>query len=311
LPKSAQKRKACFRAFCYAFISFFHNSKGKMAADNAADASAELGWEALVALKRKLSSDLKKITDEVNDIDEIKSRKISAEIRDLKQTKETILEKIRDMTGKIEQKNSELLDVSAKMSQSKDFLSILENRLPKENESELLFQIQTYQAQVDAKDFKTTHEREEIVSKIKEMAMKVEALKAARMVRNQFESMQQISASLSAAVRDYNATLHSIKAEALAVNDQLDKLYEAKRQLQSERERLVSRYDETMREFETVNSKLDAMSDMRKKQRIEYGYNLPNDALFKVKENAKKKLEAGAKLTFEELKLLYGDKDSQ
>ena len=45
------------------------------------------------------------------------------------------------------------------------------------------------------------------------------------------------------------------------------------------------------------------MSEMREKQRQEYGHGLPSDALFKVKETAKKKLESGSKLSFDELKL--------
>ncbi len=54
---------------------------------------------------------------------------------------------------------------------------------------------------------------------------------------------------------------------------------------------------------------LDAMSEMRRKQRKEYGYLLQSDALFKVKEEAEKKLRSGSKLSLEELKLLYGEKD--
>jgi uncharacterized coiled-coil DUF342 family protein len=50
------------------------------------------------------------------------------------------------------------------------------------------------------------------------------------------------------------------------------------------------------------------MAEMRQKQRQEYGHGVPNDALFRVKETAKKKLESGSKLTFEELKLLYSEK---
>jgi uncharacterized coiled-coil DUF342 family protein len=50
------------------------------------------------------------------------------------------------------------------------------------------------------------------------------------------------------------------------------------------------------------------MSEMRQRQRQEYGYGLPDDALFRVKETAKKKLQSGSKLTFEELKLLYSEK---
>jgi uncharacterized coiled-coil DUF342 family protein len=57
-----------------------------------------------------------------------------------------------------------------------------------------------------------------------------------------------------------------------------------------------------------INARLNIMAEMRKKQRQEYGQGLPNDALFKVKETAKKKLESGSKLSFEELKLLYSEK---
>jgi uncharacterized coiled-coil DUF342 family protein len=49
------------------------------------------------------------------------------------------------------------------------------------------------------------------------------------------------------------------------------------------------------------------MANMRKRQREEYGNALPKDTLFKLKEEAKKKMDSGSKLSLEELKLLYGD----
>jgi uncharacterized coiled-coil DUF342 family protein len=46
---------------------------------------------------------------------------------------------------------------------------------------------------------------------------------------------------------------------------------------------------------------------MRKRQREEYGNALPKDTLFKLKEEAKKKMDSGSKLSLEELQLLFGD----
>jgi uncharacterized coiled-coil DUF342 family protein len=53
------------------------------------------------------------------------------------------------------------------------------------------------------------------------------------------------------------------------------------------------------------------MSQWRKRRRHEYSHPPADDAVFKVKESAKKKFEAGAKLSFEELKLLYEDNSSE
>jgi uncharacterized coiled-coil DUF342 family protein len=75
------------------------------------------------------------------------------------------------------------------------------------------------------------------------------------------------------------------------------------------RDASLLQYEAIAKQFDAINARLDSMSDMRKRQREEYGYNLPSDALFKVKETARKKLESGSKLSFEELKLLYEEKD--
>jgi uncharacterized coiled-coil DUF342 family protein len=77
----------------------------------------------------------------------------------------------------------------------------------------------------------------------------------------------------------------------------------------SEHQSYLGRYDSIAKQFDAINARLDSMSEMRRKQRKEYGYIQQSDALFKVKEEAKKKLQSGSKLSLEELKLLYGDKD--
>jgi uncharacterized coiled-coil DUF342 family protein len=91
-------------------------------------------------------------------------------------------------------------------------------------------------------------------------------------------------------------------------NNSINSLFDSKRRLSADREKYLNKYNETAAGLEKVNARLNLMSEMREKQRQEYGHGLPSDALFKVKETAKKKLESGSKLSFDELKLLYSEK---
>ena len=100
-----------------------------------------------------------------------------------------------------------------------------------------------------------------------------------------------------------------IRSKISKINVALDNFYNSKRKLTSEHQSYLVKYDSIAKQFEAINARLDSMSEMRRKQRKEYGYVEQSDALFKVKEEAKKKLQSGSKLSFEELKLLYGDKD--
>jgi len=100
-----------------------------------------------------------------------------------------------------------------------------------------------------------------------------------------------------------------LRSKISNINVALDSLYESKRRLASEHQSYLARYDGIAKQLDAINARLDSMSSMRRKQRKEYGYVEHRDALFKVKEEAKKKLDAGSKLSFEELRLLYGEKD--
>ena len=137
--------------------------------------------------------------------------------------------------------------------------------------------------------------------------MKVEAIKAVRTIRDQMSQLMQESTGIAGAIRQLDEERDSLRAKLAEINGELDKLFDAKRKLAPERDLHLGRYDEIAKQFDAINARLDAMSEMRKKQREEYGYGLPSDALFKVKEEARKKLESGSKLSFEELKLLYGE----
>jgi uncharacterized coiled-coil DUF342 family protein len=266
-----------------------------------------LGWDELVALKRRLAGELKGLTDRIVEIDRTQLRSITDNIREQRAALDVHSERLKQIRPEIEKHNAELLAVSEKISQSKNFLSLMEARLPAEKEEELQSTIHKNQALVDSKDYRSEREKNEIMSRTKEASMKVEAIKATRTIRDQLAQLTQESARIGNAVRQLDDERDALRIRLAEINGEMDRLYDAKRKLAPERDTHLVRYDDIARQFDAINARLDAMSEMRKKQREEYGYGLPSDALFKVKEEARKKLEAGSKLSFEEMKLLYGE----
>ncbi len=268
-----------------------------------------LGWDELVALKRRLAGELKELTDRIVEIDRNQFRSITDNIREERSALDAHTERLKQIRPEVEKHNAELLAVSEKISQSKNFLSMMEARLPTEKEQELQATVQKNQALIDAKEYRSEREKNEIMSRVKEASMKMEAVKATRTIKEQLSQLTQESAGIGSVIGQLDEERDSLRAKLSEINGELDKLYDAKRKLAPERDAHLGKYDDIAKQFDAINARLDAMSEMRKKQREEYGYGLPSDALFKVKEEARKKLEAGSKLSFEELKLLYGEKD--
>lgn len=284
-------------------------AKPCLSADAQPDGFESLGWDELVARKRKISSDLKELTDKLVDIDRNQFRAIQGGIRVQKATFDAAQERSKQIKGKVDKHNSDLLAVSEKIAQSKNFLSMMEARLPTETEEELAAIMSANQALIDEKKFKGEREKGEILSKVKDASMKMEAIKATRMIKEQYAQLLQESANIGTAVKSLNDERDLLRAKAAEANSALDYLYDSKRALAAERDKSLAAYETTIKQFDALNARLDEMSAMRKRQREEYGYDLPSDALFKVKETARKKLESGSKLSFDELKLLYSEKD--
>ena len=270
---------------------------------------SSLGWDDLLALKRKLSGDLKILTEKIVDLDRNKSYEITNQIKDQRNAIDTLLERQKQIRIEIEKSDDSLLSVSEKISKSKNFLSLMVARLPSEKEEELHAAVEKNQALIKSGDYKSDREKNEILSRAKDASMKLEAIRATRTIREQLAALNQESASISSATLHLNEEREASKARMSELNEMLDRLYEAKRNLAAERESCLNEYNGLANQFDAINARMDAMGEMRRKQREQYGHGLPNDALFKVKEIAKKKLESGAKLSFDELKLLYGEKD--
>ena len=291
------------------FLYQLHLANMKLANQGERRNAEGLGWDELVAQKRKLSNELKAITERLVDIDKNQSHALTLEIREKRGQLDAANERMRQIRNEVEKNNAELLSVSDKISQSKNFLSIMEARLPSESEESLQKLISDSQLLLNENKYNNEREKNDIMSRSKEASMKLEAIKATRIIREQFSQLSQESARIGSQIMQLDTERDSIRSNAAAINASLDRLYDTKRKLSSERELGLVEYDRIAREFDVVNGQLDSMSEMRRKQREEYGHGLPSDALYKVKETARKKLEAGGKLSFEELKLLYDEKD--
>lgn len=267
------------------------------------------GWDDLLAMKRKLSGELKEITDKIVDVDRSQFYSITSSIKEQRTMLDAHAKRLKQVRAEVEKRNAELLGISEKIAQSKNFLSMMETRLPSEKEEELQATVLSNQAFIDSKNYRSEREKNEMLSRIKEASMKIEAIKATRTIKEQLAQLNQESTNTANTIKQLDKERDSVRGKVAEINNIVDKLYHSKRKLAADRDSYLAQYDGIAKQFDAINARLDAMAKMRRKQREEYGYNLPNDALFKVKEMARKKLESGSKLSFEELKLLYGEKD--
>ena len=266
-----------------------------------------LGWDDLVNLKRLLSGRVKELSEKIIDIERNRFRSINNNIHVEKNNLNNLLERTKQIRYEVQSKNSQLLSISEKISQSKDFLSMMESRVSSDPEGHLFQSLDMLQKALEEKRYKSPREKNEILSSIKETQMKIEALKAIRIIKDQMREFDKESENLRNSLKLLDEEHRSLQRKISEINNIIDKLFDLKRQLPAEREIYLREYNEDLLQLEKINERLDHIASMRKRQREEYGNALPKDTLFKLKEEAKKKMESGSKLSLEELKLLFGD----
>jgi len=267
-----------------------------------------LGWDELVSIKRRLSGHIKELTNNLIDVERDQFRSINDSIHKEKNILNGLLQRSKQIRTEIQNNNSQLFSVSEKISQSKNFLGMMEYRLPAEKEDRLLQILQSNQELLDLKRYRNEREKNEILTLVKDASMKLEAIKAIRIIRDQLSGLGSESETISKSLKLLEEELQTVQMKIAESNSSINSLFDSKRRLSADREKYLNKYNETAAGLEKVNARLNLMSEMREKQRQEYGHGLPSDALFKVKETAKKKLESGSKLSFDELKLLYSEK---
>ena len=267
-----------------------------------------LGWDELVSIKRRLSGHIKELTNNLIDVERDQFRSVNDSIHKEKNVLNGLLQRSKQIRTEIQNNNSQLFSVSEKISQSKNFLGMMEYRLPAEKEDRLLQILQSNQELLDLRRYRNEREKNEILTLVKDASMKLEAIKAIRIIRDQLSGLGSESETISNSLKLLEEELQTVQMKIAESNNSINSLFDSKRRLSADREKYLNNYDETAVGLEKVNARLNLMSEMREKQRQEYGHGLPSDALFKVKETAKKKLESGSKLSFDELKLLYSEK---
>lgn len=267
-----------------------------------------LGWDELVSKKRRLSGHIKELTNNLIDVERDQFRSVNDSIHKEKNVLNGLLQRSKQIRTEIQNNNSRLFSVSEKISQSKNFLGMMEYRLPAEKEDRLLQILQSNQELLDLRRYRNEREKNEILTLVKDASMKLEAIKAIRIIRDQLSGLGSESETISNSLKLLEEELQTVQMKIAESNNSINSLFDSKRRLSADREKYLNKYNETAAGLEKVNARLNLMSEMREKQRQEYGHGLPSDALFKVKETAKKKLESGSKLSFDELKLLYSEK---
>ena len=271
-----------------------------------------LNWDDLVSLKRSFLKQIKDLTDKIIDIEKNKFRLVNENIQQEKNKFVNMTRRIAQIRTEMNSNNSQLLMISEKISKSKNFVSTMIPRLPSENEFDLVRILESSQTLVDKKRYKNEREKNETLTVMNDASMKLEAIKAIRAVTEQLADLNTEAEEIKTILTILDTESKTLQAKVADIHNKINELFEDKRIQASEHQKFLKDYDESLATLDNINSRLDAMARWRKRHRQENGYRHGEEALFKVRESAKKKFEAGAKLSFEELKLLYGeDKSSE
>jgi uncharacterized coiled-coil DUF342 family protein len=269
-----------------------------------------LNWDDLVSLKRSLLKQIKDLTDKIIEIEKNQFRLVNENIQQEKNKVVNMTKRLAQIRTEMNSNNSQLLTISEKISKSKNFVSTMIPRLPSEKEVDLARILESSQILVDKKRYKNEREKNETLTVMNDASMKLEAIKAIRAVIEQLADLNTEAEEIKMILKILDTESKTLQPKITDIHNKIDKLFEDKRRQAEEHQSCLKDYDEFLATLDRINSRLDAMAQWRKKHRQEYGYRHGEEALFKVKESAKKKFEAGAKLTFEELKLLYGEEKS-
>jgi uncharacterized coiled-coil DUF342 family protein len=270
-----------------------------------------LSWDDLVSLKRTLLKQINDLTNKIIDIENAQSPTINENIKQEKNKIVSMTKRLAQNRTEMNSNNSQLLMVSEKISKSKNFVSTMGPRIPSENEVDLVRILESSQRLVEEKRYKNEREKNETLSVMNDASMKLEAIKAIRAVNQQIVDLNTKAEEIKKFLKNLDNEMETLQTKIADTRYRLDKLFEARRKQAAERQSYLNDYDKFLSSLDSVNSRLDVMSQWRKRRRHEYSHPPADDAVFKVRESAKKKFEAGAKLSFEELKLLYEDNSSE
>ena len=268
-----------------------------------------LHWNDLVLMKRNLSLSIREVTQRIIDIDTNTLPRLNQEIQKTKKELKELIVKSNHIRMSIQSANSDLLDLSGKIRQSKNFLSIMQNRLPEETEETLLRVSKFNQSLIDGGNYGSTREKDQILSIIRDASMKMDAMRAFRAIKEQLQQLESQCQVSKISIRTLDDESRLLQREISKCKGQIQNLFNTKHQAIEEREDRLSKYNQISMQLERVNAQLDLLAEARKRQRQDQPRPVYSANISKAKEFAKKKLQSGAKLSLEELRLLYDENE--
>ena len=271
--------------------------------------TGSLHWNDLVLKKRNLSLSIREVTQRIIDIDTNALPRLNQEIQKTKKELKDLIVKSNHIRMSIQSANSDLLDLSGKIRQSKNFLSIMQNRLPEETEETLLCVSKFNQSLIDGGNYGSTREKDQILSIIRNASMKMDAMRAFRAIKEQLQQLESQCQVSKISIRTLDDESRLLQREISKCKGQIQNLFNTKHQAIEEREDCLSNYNQISMQLEKVNAQLDLLAEARKRQRQDQPRPVYSTNISKAKEFAKKKLQSGAKLSLEELRLLYDENE--
>ena len=266
-------------------------------------------WNGLVLMKRNLSLSIREVTQRIIGIDANTLPRLNREIQKTKKELKELIERSNHNRMNIQSANSDLLSLSEKIHQSKNFLSMMQNRLPEETEETLLYISKFNQSLIDGGNYSSTREKDQILSIIRDASMKVDAVRAFRAIKEQLQQLESQCEVAKISIRKLDDESRLLQREISNCKGKIQNLFNSKHEAIEEREHCLSKYNQISIQLEKVNAQLDLLAEARRRQRQDYPRPVYSANISKAKEFAKKKLQSGAKLSLEELRLLYNENE--
>ena len=267
-------------------------------------------WTELVSSKRQYSQELRDLSEKIIEVDNT-SRDLSNDIRTERTNLKEIVRKINLSKEKISVLNSELSKVSEDLSKSKSFLTIMESRLPKEDEQTLMAKLLELRSKIDKNPTESQYIKNEMLERYKMISMSLEALKAVKMVKDQVLRLKLDSKNLNDRIVRAEQEVSNLQS---MINEQIisvDKMVASKALLHEKRQFIMSQYNQSVDLLEKVNTRLDSLASERKafseSRSNQSSSNKYKNLLRDFREKAQEKFKAGEKLTLDELRMAFED----
>jgi len=268
-----------------------------------------LGWTDLVLLKRKFSASIREVTLEIIDIDNNKLPRVNHEIHEQKiGLNGSVVESRKNRLG-IQSANSDLLALSEKIHQSKNFLGMMQGRLPQEKEESLMHIAKFNESLINGGKYSSAREKDQILSLVKDATMKIDALKAFRTIKEQLQQLEYQCEITKKSIRTLDDEYYTLQSEISLCKSKIKNLFDSKHEIIADRADLLLKYNAISIQLDEINAQLDIIAGERRRQKQDNFRAVYNVNISEAKDSAKKKLQSGSKLSLEELRLLYDENE--